>query len=507
MWNEILDERREICKNSFAAFETLLKTIRDGIDQQKRIDQIERDLVPVLMAVGKAALKDTVAAAGDGDVGKRIETENQSLKRSTEKRKRNYRSIFGIIEIKRYVYQIREKTKYLRTPLDERLGLPADEVSYVLEDWLTNLSVNMPYASAAEFLHKTLGINVKSATAENRVRKLGEHVESYYEQRAPVPAKDEKEILVCLGDAKGVPIRRSLEQRMEEELGVKAHKRHCKNDYEKSRRRSAVGDKKVRTQRGTIGACYSIERHHRSVDQILESEQEKKPDVERGPQPQNKRLWAEMTLIGEDAVSRGAERVFASLADEIKQRNPAGNKPVVCVMDGDRSLWKLQEQYLPGAVCIVDLYHVTEKLWKAAHCFHRDNSIEAESFVNRYLRMLLEGKVDSVRGVFQRLLNQKRLTDTKRTNLQEVITYFQTNRNRMRYNEYLSAGYPIGSGVVEGACKHVIGDRFCGSGMRWEMEGAQPLLDLRVTHLNDEWDQFIEYRIRTEITNLYQQAA
>jgi hypothetical protein len=505
--NQILDERNVIYKNSFAAFEKVLQTVRRGIDQQKRIDQTERDLVPVLMALGKAALEDTVTAAGDGDLGETLETENQTLKRSPEKRKRHYRSIFGLLEIPRYVYQIREKTKYLRAPLDEKLGLPGDEVSYVLEDWLTNLSVNMPYDSAAEYLQKTLGINASSSTAENRVRKLGESVESFYEERKPVPAQDEKEILVCLGDAKGVPIRRSLEQRLEEELGIKPHKRQHKNDYQKSTRRSAVGDKTVRTQRGTIGACYSIERHHRSVEEMLQSEREKKTGVDRGPKPRNKRLWAEMTWIGEDEVSRGAERVFASLADEVEQRNSDGNKPLVCVMDGDRSLWKLQQEYLPQAVCIVDLYHVMEKLWKAAHCFHRDSSLEAESFVSRYLRMLLEGKVDSVRGVFQRFLNQKALTKTKQTNLQEVITYFRTNRDRMRYNEYLAAGYPIGSGVVEGGCKHVIGDRFCGSGMRWEIEGAQPLLDLRVTHLNDEWDSFIEHHIHTEQKHLYQQAA
>lgn len=512
MWKGILDERTAICKNALAAFEKVMKTVHRGIEQQKRIDQVERELVPVLMALGLAALQDTVEAAGQGDLGETIEAGDQTLKRSKQKHQRPYRSIFGTLAIQRYVYQIREKTKALRAPLDERLGLPADEVSYVLEDWLCHLSVNMPYASAAEFLHKTLGIHAHGATAENRVRKLGEQVESFYESREPAEEEDEQEILVCMADAKGVPIRRSLEQRLEDELGIPPHKRRHKNDYEKSTRRSAVGDKKVRTQRGTIGACYSIERQPRNVDQMLASEEEKKASIDGDSQsenkrPHNKRLWAEMTWIGEDQVSRGAERVFASLADEVQQRNPGDDRSVVCVMDGDRSLWKLQAKYVPQAVCIVDLYHVMEKLWKAAHCFHRDNSIEGESFVNRYLRMLLEGKVDSVRGVFQRFLNEKSLTRTKQKNLQEVVTYLRTNRDRMRYDEYLSAGYPIGSGVVEGGCKHVIGDRFCGSGMRWEIEGAQPLLDLRVTHLNNEWEQFIEHRIKTEQATLYQHAA
>ena len=508
MLNQILDERSVICKKSIAAFKKVIETVVDGIDQEKRIDEVEREVFAVLLALGKAALEDTVAAAGDGDIGKTIEMEKQTLKRSAQKRKCHYRSIFGLVQIQRYVYQIREKTKYLRAPLDEKLGLPADEVSYVLEDWLTKLSVNIPFESAATFLQETFGIPTNHATAENRVRKLGEHVESFYEERAPVSQEDEKEILVCLGDAKGVPIRRSLERRLEEELGIKPHKRQHKNDYPKSTRRSAVGDKKVRTQRGTIGACYSIEPHRRRVDQMLQSEKEKKAGVDRDPKPQNKRLWGEMTWIGENEVSRGAERVFASLADEVEQRNPKGDKPVVCVMDGDRSLWKLQEEYLPDAVCIVDLYHVMKRLWKAAHCFHRDNSLEAEAFVNRYLRMLLEGKVDSVRGVFQRFLNQNKYwRKTKKTNMREVITYFTTNRERMRYDQYLALGYPIGSGVVEGACGHVIGDRFCCSGMRWEIEGAQPLLDLRVIHLNGEWKSFIEHRIQTEQEALYQQAA
>ena len=149
MCKKIVDQRNGICKNSLAAFEKVIQTVHRGIEQQKRIDQVERELVPVLMALGKAALEDIVEVAGDGDLGETIETEDQTLKRSQRKHKRPYRSIFGTLQIARYVYQIREKTKVFRSPLDEKLGLPADEVSYVLEDWLASLSVHLPYACAA----------------------------------------------------------------------------------------------------------------------------------------------------------------------------------------------------------------------------------------------------------------------------------------------------------------------------------------------------------------------
>lgn len=505
---EILDERAVVCNNAVDAFKKVLDTVQDSIEQQDRIDEVERKLVPMLMAVGKAALQDVVEAAGDGDVGETAMVGDTKLKRSREKHNKGYHSIFGKLDIARYVYQIREKTKVLLAPLDAKLGLPANEISYVLEDWHNNLSTRTSYQEAAEFLHDTLGIAVPASTIENRVRKQGEYVESFYEQREPMANQEEQGIIVCTADAKGVPIRRSLENRMEEELGKTPHKRQRKNDYQKSTRRKSVGDKKVRTQRGTVGACYTIERDPRSAEQMMASDDEKRAGEDSSPTPHNKRLWAEMTLIDqeEQEVNRGAERVFASLADEVEQRNPDGEKPVVCVMDGDRSLWKLLFQFIPYAVGILDLYHASEKLWKAAQCFHREGSAEAEAFVRRYLQMLLEGKVDSVRGLFQRYLNQQKLTATKRKHLQEVITYFTTNRDRMRYDEYLAAGYPIGSGVVEGGCKHVIGDRFCLSGMRWEIEGAQPMLDLRVIQLNKEWGPFIKHRTEIEQADLYSQS-
>jgi hypothetical protein len=249
------------------------------------------------------------------------------------------------------------------------------------------------------------------------------------------------------------------------------------------------------------GAFYSIAANVRSPEDVLQGQSPTEAKIT------NKRLWAEMNLIGHEEVSRGAERVFESLAEEYAERDPKRKKTLVCLMDGDRHLWSLQQQHLPEAIEILDLFHVIEKLWLAAHCFHREASLEAERWVGRHLEMLLENKVDSVRGLLQRAINKKSLNSTKLEHLRSVYRYFSINRQRMQYGDYLAAGYPIGSGVIEGACKHVIGDRMCGTGMRWEFEGAQPMLDLRVTKLNEEWDELIAYRIRTEQERIYNVAA
>ena len=73
----------------------------------------------------------------------------------------------------------------------------------------------------------------------------------------------------------------------------------------------------------------------------------------------------------------------------------------------------------------------------------------------------------------------------------------------MCYNEYLAAGYPIGSGVAEGACRHLVKDRLELTCMRWRTAGAQAMLDLRVVYLNDDWDAFQQYRVKQERRRLY----
>ena len=77
----------------------------------------------------------------------------------------------------------------------------------------------------------------------------------------------------------------------------------------------------------------------------------------------------------------------------------------------------------------------------------------------------------------------------------------------MRYDDELTAGSPIGSGVAEGACRHLVKDRMEQSGMRWTVEGAQAMLHVRAVYLNSRWDEFIEDRVIREQTRLYGKAA
>ena len=142
-----------------------------------------------------------------------------------------------------------------------------------------------------------------------------------------------------------------------------------------------------------------------------------------------------------------------------------------------------------GVVCILDLFHVLERLWQAAHCFHPEGSEEARAFVTDRLLRLLRGEVGYVIGGLKQMATKHKLKGSRARQLSAVIGYLERNRRFMHYDQYLASGYPIGSGVAEGACRHLVKDRMELTGMRWCIPGAQAMLDLRAVYINGDWDR------------------
>ena len=100
-------------------------------------------------------------------------------------------------------------------------------------------------------------------------------------------------------------------------------------------------------------------------------------------------------------------------------------------------------------------------------------------------------------------MTEEQLSGQQRKVVESAIEYLENNREHMRYDEYLAAGYPIGSGVAEGACRHLVKDRMEQTGMRWTVDGAQAMLHVRALYLNDQWEEFLEYRVEQEQARLY----
>ena len=203
--------------------------------------------------------------------------------------------------------------------------------------------------------------------------------------------------------------------------------------------------------------------------------------------------------------STAAPAVFGWISDEIAQRHAGSDKPIVCIMDGEKSLWGMRDLFQGqlGMVDVLDLLHVTPRLWDAASLFHRRDSKAAEKFVKDRVLRILQGKVGAVIRGLRCMGTTHKLSGKKLSDLNKICRYFATNRRRMRYDEYLARGYPIASGVIEGACRHVVKDRLERTGMSWVPQGAQAMLDLRCIYLTEQWEEFTALRIETETKRLY----
>jgi hypothetical protein len=458
----------------------LIALVRQAADEGWRIDQAERSVMAELLQVGHSLLAAFVARQGDGDDGETVGTpEGETARRLEQPHQRRYVSIFGELTIRRFVYGSREGQKILAVPLDARLGLPAGDFSYVLEDWAQRLGVQESFAEAGRSLATLLGLHLHSRTLEHMNRELADWTFDFRDAQPAPPRKEEGEVLVVTADGKGVPMRRPLEERI------------------RAPHRRGKGEKANKKQMAYVGAVYSIDRFVRTADEVIDELQRRQRASDR-PKPCHKRVWAEMTEVLEGETINGKELLFTVLANEADARDQGSKKPTVCLLDGEKALWEWYRESLPGAVGILDLFHVLERLWLAAYCFHAEGSKAAEAFVEERLRMLLEGKVGGLIGGLRQMRTKHGLTGSKAKTLASVIGYLENNREHMCYDEYLAAGYPIGSGVAEGACRHYVKDRMERSGMRWTLEGAQAMLHIRTIYLNGDWDEFIEHRIQAE---------
>lgn len=478
-------------------FWNLVQRVQDAAERQQPIHQVEEIIFRDLLSIGLVMLRSFLDASGQGDMGPTLTIPGETpaeppqvLPRLEEPRCRAYLSIFGEVTIERTGYG---PDRLDAAPLDARLHLPRRPYSYLLQRWLGAFVIDDAHAEAVKKLGMILGLSIPVKASEDLNREQASDVEPF-QDRLPVPEPcEEGSIVVVTADCKGVPLVRSALAAAEPEAEpVKASTRSCPSHH-----RRGKGQKANKKRMAVVGAVYTIDPFVRKTDEVIDELQRKKAGKRR-PDPQHKRLRADL-LVGKGAL-------FLWLAEELCRRNPKGTKPVVFLSDGERALHDRQGEYLPeGVTCLLDLWHVMERLWKVAWCLFEEGKqkAEAERWVESRLRMLLDGKVGSVIGSLRQTLTKRKLRGSRRKTMQEVIGYFDHNRSRMRYDEYLAAGYPIGSGVIEGACRHLVKDRLERAGMRWHPDGAQAMLDLRATYLNEEWEAFWTYHVEREDDRLY----
>jgi hypothetical protein len=456
--------------------------------QGKGEHEVEGHLFREMLALGKQLLGAFLKLAGPGDLGETVMLkEGHTVKRLPEQHARRLLTVFGEFSITRWVYGTRPGQKIELTPTDQRLQLPEGDVSYLLQEWDQLLGTEQAFGLVRDTLETILGIRQSVDTLERNNRQMADAAPAFRQAQPAPKREDEGALLVVTEDNKGVPMVRPAQA-----VPAGCHRKK--------------GEKANKKQMACIGCVYTVDPHVRTPEELLAT-LFRDPDRSRQkpPEARQKRYHTALTREENGHVVRAQEEVFQHLRDDVALRRQPGQM-VLHLCDGQHSLETDRHKYLPQdeqTVDVLDLMHVSPRIWEAAHLFHREGSDDARQFVRERLLRILEGSAGRVIGGLRQMGTKHRLKGAPRERLRKLCAFLESNLHRMRYDEYLRAGYPIATGVIEGACRHVIKDRMERAGMRWKLPGAQAMLQLRAIHANGDWRAFQDARIKYENARLY----
>src|SRR5436190_17739581 len=435
----------------------LLASLTEG----RAVHKVEEGLWDLTLQVGRRSLAAFFDAHGTGDLGATMTLpDGREVQRLEELHSRRYVSIFGPFVLKRTVYGSREGQALDFVPLDNRLQLPQSVFSCLLQDWDQSLAMEQPFGQVSQTIERMLKLKQSVDSLEGMNRQQAQDVGAFRDLQGSPPADEEGQIVVVTADCKGIVIRGQGTPTV------------CGGER-------ATGQRANQKRMAAVASLYTVDRYVRDADEVVAA-LFRDPDYQAGPRPQpcHKRVWASLPHDGPKPRTSIAV-VFDWVWWEFAQRNPRLTRPTICLCDGQEALWQACSDAVldENRIEILDLLHVTPRLWAAAKLLYGQKSKQVLPFVRQRVTQVLEGKVETVIRTLRRLGHD--LPAAKKKALGRICSYLNKNRQRMRYDEYLCQGYPIASGVIEGACRHLIKDRMERAGMHWTLAGAQAMLDLR----------------------------
>ena len=252
----------------------------------------------------------------------------------------------------------------------------------------------------------------------------------------------------------------------------------------------------------TVAAVYAVAPFVRSPEDFLQSLMPRQPAAKPKarnraktaavrPRPVAKRVWA--------SLEHEPAEVVAEAMLEAERHDPKRVKHWVVLVDGAETQLDLVEAgaaaYGVDVTVILDIIHVVEYVWKAAHVFHDEGSPE--------LRDILEGKARRAAAAMRRAATVAGLSRDTRKPVDTCADYLLKYAPYLHYDRYLAAGYPIATGVVEGACRYLVRDRMELTGARWRLVGAEAVLKLRALRASGDFDAYWDFHEAREYERNY----
>jgi len=471
-------------RQQFTALEVWLMSEES---RQLPLHEVEREQEHRGREIQRLLLEAHVAQRGTGDVGPAVEVGAPEasgegvLQGHRRLDPRHPQTIFGEITVERLGYCCPGAAAV--HPLDEQLQLPRRSSSYELQRRLVQAAVQGPFEEAIARVEEATSVVVPKRSAEQLVQEAAQDFAGFYQARIPPPQAETGPMLVASLDGKGVPM-------------VKA---------QPTRRvvRRGKGEKAQQKKMAVVATVYTQQPRVRSPQAVLESLFGLGPrpaggvgeSAPRRGRPEYKRVWASLT--------KGKAGVLSEVAAEMHRRDPECTKSWVVLTDGERAWQQAVRRRLRGVPLVLDFQHVLAKLWAAAYAFHGEGTPKAWAWVQERAWRLLHGEVSQVVQGMRVSATKRRLQGQRRKVVEAAAAYFYGNRRHMRYDAYLWQGWPIATGVVEGACKNLVKDRMERSGMRWTQAMAEAMLKLRAVYLSDDFEEYWRFHVAREHERLH----
>ena len=363
-------------------------------------------------------------------------------------------------------------------PLDEKVGLTADGFTFGVLGRAVLLATKMSFAAAATTLMSFLDWSPSTKTIEQATLGLGRHTEAWFAQ-AP-PPEDDGEVLIIQIDGKGTPT--ATEEELKKRRGKRKpnphpesarHRGRARRRRRGSKKRRKKGDKSKNAKMTTLVTMYTLRRT---------------TDAEGNPKllgPFNR--WT----YGSYAAKRHALAIARREANK-RGFTPDSGKTIQVLTDGDEDLERGIAEIFPEAIHTPDVIHCVEYVWKAGACLYKESSKQLRSWVEARKTELYGGHVWTMLEVMNQASTRIR-SEKKRTRFGKYLDYLIKRADRMNYAELAARDLELSSGMIEGAVRYVVSQRFDEGGMRWIRERAEALLQLRCIQINDDWDAFIAF--------------
>lgn len=398
-----------------------------------------------MLELGRKTLEKILTEIEAETTGKFSEGQNYTL---YGYRSRKLLTLLGTVDIKRKYYYNQQEHKS-RIPFDERLGILESSYSHGIQKVASRVGAYMPFDTSGRQIKELTGILIGGKTVERITKQVGKEVQRYNQgrdKRMPDRAKITKQTMYLCMDGTGIPMNK------EEVKGRKG-----KQTAEAKTREVKLGC--IFTQIGVNQKGYPVRE-------------------------------AESTTYVGGIIN--AETFGRQIYDESNNRIAEQARRLCIIGDGAAWIWNIAEEYFPGSIQIVDLYHAKEHYWNVGRSFFYKGSKMLEIWTENRRKELEQGNVKKVIKAIKRL---KSKTDSQRSVVETETAYFNKHKNRMRYNYFRKNKLFVGSGVLEAGCKSVIGQRLKQSGMHWSLEGAKSVIALRCCMHSNQWEDFWEKRV------------